>query len=183
MSAPATNAFSPAPVRIAARTLESCSMFEVHCSRSVIVCRFRALYLSGRLTVTTATDSSTSYRRFWYSMVPPGYHWWGPTSGRTKEVGADLIALQNGPRGASVGGCQEVLDQAFQTIGVIQGFYGGGDFQPRESLIEQNQRGLHRQPILESQRDSVPGQALRHLGAVMRLRLIVRHSRSGVRIG
>src|SRR5947208_86928 len=63
MSAPATKALSPAPVRITARTLSSCFRSSTARRSSSIVCEFSALRTLGRLTVTTAIAPSRSRRR------------------------------------------------------------------------------------------------------------------------
>ena len=65
MSAPATKAFSPAPVRITPRTAASAPMAVNAASSSSTVRSFSAFSLSGRLTVTTATPSRLSTVRFW----------------------------------------------------------------------------------------------------------------------
>jgi len=65
MSAPATNAFSPAPVRTTPRVAGSAAMAAKAASISATVASFRALSLSGRLMVTKATPSRLSTRRFW----------------------------------------------------------------------------------------------------------------------
>ena len=64
MSAPATKAFSPAPVRITPRTPASAARAAKARSSSSMVRPFRAFSFSGRLTVTTATPSFVSTLRF-----------------------------------------------------------------------------------------------------------------------
>src|SRR6266545_364719 len=69
MSAPATNAFSPAPVRMTPRVAGSAARAAKAASSSSTVPSFRALSLSGRLMVTKAMPSRISTRRFWSLMV------------------------------------------------------------------------------------------------------------------
>ena len=64
MSAPATKAFSPAPVRITPRTDASAPSAAKTASSSSITRSFRAFSFSGRLTVTMATPSRLSTIRF-----------------------------------------------------------------------------------------------------------------------
>ena len=62
-SMPVQNAFSPAPVRMTTRT-SSFQRRPVHNSRSsYCICRLNELWTSGRLSVTVATPSSSSYSR------------------------------------------------------------------------------------------------------------------------
>ncbi len=65
MSAPATKAFSPAPVRITPRMAASAPMAVNAASSSSTVRSFSAFSLSGRLMVTIATPSRLSTVRFW----------------------------------------------------------------------------------------------------------------------
>ncbi len=58
MSAPATKAFSPAPVSTTARTSASPAISSATASNSRLVAVFRAFITSGRVTVTTATAPS-----------------------------------------------------------------------------------------------------------------------------
>jgi hypothetical protein len=60
MSAPATNAFSPAPVRMTPRTEASAAMAVNTWSSSSITRALIAFSFSGRLTTTTATPSVVS---------------------------------------------------------------------------------------------------------------------------
>jgi hypothetical protein len=64
MSAPATKAFSPAPVTMTARTAVSAPTASKQCCSSPIVASFSALSLSGRLTVTKAMPSRSLRRMF-----------------------------------------------------------------------------------------------------------------------
>ena len=64
MSAPATKAFSPAPVKITTRTDSSAPKSAKQASNSPIVAPLRAFILSGRLTVTVAMPSATSHKIF-----------------------------------------------------------------------------------------------------------------------
>src|SRR2546422_2625627 len=68
MSAPATKALGPAPVRIAPRMSSPVATRSATAARSAITWSFSALSLSGRLMVITATPSLISKRRVWYSM-------------------------------------------------------------------------------------------------------------------
>ena len=69
MSAPATNAFSPAPVMTTTRTASSSpSAVNVWCSSSR-VCELMAFRTPGRLNVTRATASSRSTRRVFNVLV------------------------------------------------------------------------------------------------------------------
>src|SRR6266478_1987033 len=70
ISAPATNAFSPAPVRINTRTESSARASSSACCNSSIVLRFRAFSTFGRLKVTYAIPSFFSYKIFSYAIVP-----------------------------------------------------------------------------------------------------------------
>src|SRR5688572_18119451 len=63
MSAPATKAFSPAPVSTTARTAASSLNAVMARASSVSVWLFKALRTFGRLRVTMATASSRSIRR------------------------------------------------------------------------------------------------------------------------
>ena len=65
MSAPATNAFSPAPVRMTPRTAGSAATAAKAAPSSSTVRSLRALSLSGRLMVTKLMPSRVSTRRFW----------------------------------------------------------------------------------------------------------------------
>src|SRR4051812_38417975 len=70
MSAPATNAFSPAPVRMMPFTAASESSAPNAWSSSRIVCAFSAFSLVGRFRVTTAMPPSrVSTSRFWKVMA------------------------------------------------------------------------------------------------------------------
>ena len=64
MSAPATKAFSPAPVRMAPRTCGSEPMAAKAASSSSTVRSLSAFSFSGRLMVTIATPSRVSTLRF-----------------------------------------------------------------------------------------------------------------------
>ena len=64
MSAPATNAFSPAPVRTSAFTPRSVSARATTSPSSAIVFASSAFSTLGRLNVRTPTPSSTSNRMF-----------------------------------------------------------------------------------------------------------------------
>jgi cytochrome bd-type quinol oxidase subunit 1 len=64
MSAPATNALSPAPVRMTPRTASSSRACSKAVRRSFHVGVFRALSTLGRLTVTEAIAPRFSYRTF-----------------------------------------------------------------------------------------------------------------------
>src|SRR6267143_2348883 len=68
MSAPATNAFVPAPVRIAPLIASSLAMRSAACASSSTTWSFRALSLSGRLMVMNAMASRISNRRVSYRM-------------------------------------------------------------------------------------------------------------------
>src|SRR5436190_12755359 len=70
MSAPATNALGPAPVRMTPRTAGSVSIRVTASSSSAMTAAFRALSLSGRLTVTSAMPSVRSKSRVEKAMVP-----------------------------------------------------------------------------------------------------------------
>src|SRR3990172_2072298 len=70
MSAPATKAFSPAPVMTTARTASSEPRCENARSSSAMVSWFMAFSFCGRLTVRSATSSRVSSFRFWRSMLP-----------------------------------------------------------------------------------------------------------------
>ena len=63
MSAPATNAFSPAPVRMTTRTASSACSARIACPSSASVAALSALSTFGRLTVTVARAPSSSTRR------------------------------------------------------------------------------------------------------------------------
>src|SRR4051812_18414452 len=69
MSAPATNAFSPAPVRMMQRTRASPSASRSAQPISFSVCRLRALSAFSRATVIVAMNPSTSYRTFSYEGI------------------------------------------------------------------------------------------------------------------
>src|SRR5690606_32413480 len=69
MSAPATNAFSPAPVTKIPRTWSSCARDRNARSISATVSAFRALSLSGRLIVRVATPSRCSIAMKRYESV------------------------------------------------------------------------------------------------------------------
>ena len=60
MSAPATNAFSPAPVKTTTATESSFRNRSSAARMSSWTCRFTALRTSGRLMVISATPSVTS---------------------------------------------------------------------------------------------------------------------------
>ena len=60
MSAPATNAFSPAPVKTTTATESSSRKASRAARMSSCTCRFTALRTSGRLMVISATPSVTS---------------------------------------------------------------------------------------------------------------------------
>src|SRR5712664_1412343 len=64
MSAPATNAFSPAPVRISTRTASSSRPSSSACCNSSTVLRFSAFSTFGRLKVMYAIPSFFSYNMF-----------------------------------------------------------------------------------------------------------------------
>ena len=64
MSAPATKAFSPAPVSTMARTDASARSVAITCPSSAIVGALSAFIFAGRLMVTTATAPSRSSSRF-----------------------------------------------------------------------------------------------------------------------
>ena len=64
ISAPATKAFSPEPVRISTRTLESSRASSSTCCNSSTVLRFSAFNTLGRLNVMQAIPSFFSYSRF-----------------------------------------------------------------------------------------------------------------------
>src|SRR5216683_2646373 len=64
ISAPATNAFSPAPVRISTRTAASSRASSNACCNSSTVLRFSALSTFGRLKVMYAIPSFFSYKIF-----------------------------------------------------------------------------------------------------------------------
>src|SRR2546425_683777 len=68
MSAPATKALGPAPVRIAPRMASSVARRWATSASSAITWSFSALSLSGRLMVISAMPSLISKRRVWYSM-------------------------------------------------------------------------------------------------------------------
>src|SRR3989442_4361735 len=68
MSAPATKALGPAPVRIAPRMSSPVATRSATAARSAITWSFSALSLSGRLMVIKAMASLISKRRVWYSM-------------------------------------------------------------------------------------------------------------------
>ena len=65
MSAPATNALGPAPVRMTPAIASSDSIRSTARSRSAMTASLRAFSLSGRLMVTMAMPSRTSKSRFW----------------------------------------------------------------------------------------------------------------------
>src|SRR6266513_2040205 len=69
MSAPATNAFCPAPVRIAPLIASSVATRSAASASSSTTWSFRAFSLSGRLMVISATPSLISNRRVWYPMA------------------------------------------------------------------------------------------------------------------
>src|SRR5512146_1779600 len=73
MSAPATNAFSPAPVMTIARTPSSRFSSRVAWRRSSRVALLRALRTFGRLIVMTATAPSRSISRLSNAMAAPDY--------------------------------------------------------------------------------------------------------------
>ena len=69
MSAPATNDFSPAPVRMTARTVSSRLQIENGAAQLVERLAFSALRTFGRLIVTIATPPSRSHVRRFVSTV------------------------------------------------------------------------------------------------------------------
>src|SRR5438046_607834 len=69
MSAPATNAFCPAPVSIAPLIASSVATRSAASASSSTTWSFRAFSLSGRLMVISATPSLISNRRVWYPMA------------------------------------------------------------------------------------------------------------------
>src|SRR5687768_13252397 len=73
MSAPATKAFSPAPVSTTARTPASSLNAVMARASSVSVWLFKALRTFGRLRVTMATASSRSIRRLSKVMRLPSH--------------------------------------------------------------------------------------------------------------
>ena len=72
MSAPATNALVPAPVRIAPAIAGSLAGCTATWPSSAMTVAFRALSLSGRLMVTRAMRSLTENERVVY-MAAPGW--------------------------------------------------------------------------------------------------------------
>src|SRR5262249_43059762 len=75
ISAPATNAFSPAPVRITTRTAASFLACSKPAPSSRTVAELSAFRTAGRLTVMIAIASRFSYKRF--SNIPPSVQWFG----------------------------------------------------------------------------------------------------------
>src|SRR6266704_1972491 len=90
MSAPATKALGPAPVRIAPRMASSVARRRATSASSAITWSFSALSLSGRLMVISAMPSLISKRRVWYSMRK-SYH-------ENAECGMRSAECECGPR-------------------------------------------------------------------------------------
>src|SRR2546426_1142466 len=90
MSAPATKALGPAPVRIAPRISSPVARRSATSASSAITWSFSALSLSGRLMVINATPSLISKRRVWYSMRK-SYH-------ENAECGMRSAECECGPR-------------------------------------------------------------------------------------
>src|SRR5258705_5849241 len=157
MSAPAMNAFSPAPVRITTRTAASCFRSRTARRSSSVVGVFRALRTAGRLTVRIATGPSRSRRRLSKVMAMTTCRDYIPRptgkkrDGRPRDIGIPIGDVRGSP-------CNERLME-----------FVGDPVERRERETEKRlaQRDARRQTTGERARDD---EAEPHVaGAIRRL--------------
>src|SRR6186713_3384848 len=101
MSAPAMNAFSPAPVMITTRIAASCFSSRIARRSSSVVGVSRALRTVGRLTVRIATGPSRSRRRL--SKATAGENYTPRPTAKQAERRADRVGIPVGNVGCSAG--------------------------------------------------------------------------------
>src|SRR5947207_1110490 len=96
MSAPAMNAFSPAPVTITTRTDASCFRCSTACRSSSVVGVSRALRTAGRLMVRIATAPSRSRRRLSKVIDAASRNYTPRPTGKQRDGGAERIRVPIG---------------------------------------------------------------------------------------
>src|SRR5882724_74459 len=150
MSAPAENAFSPAPVTTTTLTSSSTARASKQRVSSRRMASFIALWTSGRFSVSVATCSATSYTSVSYFVLTRG-------SSGTARSSDDLAGAEPGPRGGVVAGGAEHL------VGVLAERRRGAHV-ARRRLREEQRRSrqgeaadlrmivLARQPVMPRQR-------------------------------
>src|SRR5438874_11886845 len=114
-SAPAENAFSPAPVTTTTLTSSSTARASKQRVSSRRMASFIALWTSGRFSVSVATCSATSYTSVSYFVLTRG------SSGTARSLD-DLAGAVHGPRGGVVAGGVANLGG-----GIVDRRHGGHD--------------------------------------------------------
>src|SRR2546421_4478965 len=131
MSAPAENAFSPAPVTTTTLTSSSTARASKQRVSSRRMASFIALWTSGRFSVSVATCSATSYTSVSYVVLTRG-------SSGTARSSDDLAGAEPRPRGGVVAGGAEHL------VGVVAERWRGARV-ARRRLREEQRRSRQRQ--------------------------------------
>src|SRR6476469_3925179 len=122
MSAPATNAFSPAPVMITQRTRASPSASRSAQPISFSVCRLRALSAFSRATVIVAMNPSTSYRTFSYD-----------------GIAGSSVFVETAPRFAAEPAGRDILAEQRRRPILVVAELGVQHFRDRQARIEPDQ--------------------------------------------